>query len=46
VTKMINDNMPGLRKMLEQAPRERAATHEFTGNCEVRRLARLDRHDE
>jgi len=46
IDEMIRTNVPGLRKMLEQAPREKAAKHEFTGMCDVRRLGRLDRRDE
>ena len=45
IDKMVNVNVPGLRKMLEQAPRERAVNHDFTGRCN-RKLAHLDRHDE
>lgn len=43
---MIRANVPGLRKMLEQAPQTRAANHAFTGKCDDGRLAHLDRHDE
>jgi len=46
INEMIRTNVPGLRKMLEQAPREKAANHDFTGHCEVRRFAHLDKHDE
>jgi carboxypeptidase T len=46
VDEMIRVNVPGLRKMLELAPHEKAANHDFTGHCDTRRLARLDRHDE
>jgi carboxypeptidase T len=46
VDEMVRVNIPGLRKMLEQAPREKAVNHDFTGRCETRRLARFDRHDE
>lgn len=46
IDEMIRVNVPGLRKMLEQAPREKAENHDFTGHCDTRRLARLDRHDE
>jgi len=45
VEEMIRVNVPGLRKMLEQAPKERAAEHDFTGRCESKRL-HLDKHDE
>lgn len=46
INEMIRVNVPGLRKMLEQAPREKALQHDFTGRCETRRLAGLDRRDE
>lgn len=46
IKEMIRTNVPGLRKMLELAPREKAVNHEFTGHCELRRLAGLDKHDE
>lgn len=38
-------NVPGLRRLLEQAPRARAENHEFKGRCDVS-LRALDRHDE
>lgn len=46
INEMIRTNVPGLRKMLEQAPREKAAKHEFTGSCQTRRLNGVDKHDE
>jgi predicted deacylase len=49
VADMVRTNVPGLRRMLEQAPHERAANHAFTGKCDtvqgIMPLA-LDRHDE
>lgn len=36
IKKMIQVNVPGLRRMLEQAPRERAEKHDFTGKCDNR----------
>ena len=45
VDEMVRVNVPGMRRMLEQAPQVRAANHAFTGKCDGR-LARLDRHDE
>lgn len=42
---MIESNVPGLRRMLERAPKTRAANHAFTGQCDMR-LRSLDRHDE
>lgn len=32
--KMIEVNVPGLRRFFENAPKERAANHAFTGRCE------------
>jgi len=46
INEMIRTNVPGLRKMFELAPRVKAEKHEFTGRCDVRRKAKLDRHDE
>jgi carboxypeptidase T len=46
INEMIRVNVPGLRKMLEQAPTVRAANHEFTGKCNIKRFAMLDKHDE
>lgn len=42
---MIRTNVPGLRRMLENAPKSRAADHAFNGQCD-KRLRSLDRHDE
>lgn len=42
---LVRVNVPGLRRMLEQAPRQRAENHAFTGRCDVR-LRSLDRHEE
>lgn len=42
---MIRTNVPGLRKMFENAPVARAVNHKFTGRCDTR-LQALDRHDE
>ena len=46
INEMIRVNVPGIRKMLELAPHDKAVNHEFTGRCETSRLAHLDRHDE
>ncbi|MBI3543611.1 MAG: succinylglutamate desuccinylase/aspartoacylase family protein [Deltaproteobacteria bacterium] len=35
IQELIRVNVPGLRRMLEQAPRERAALHRFTGKCDA-----------
>ncbi|MBI3556473.1 MAG: succinylglutamate desuccinylase/aspartoacylase family protein [Deltaproteobacteria bacterium] len=45
VDEMIRVNVPGMRRMLEQAPKERATNHAFSGKCDGR-LGRFDRHDE
>ena len=45
VKEMVNVNVPGLRRMLEQAPRLRAEKHDFTGKCDTKSRS-LDRHDE
>jgi carboxypeptidase T len=45
VREMIRANLPGLRRMFEQAPTVRATEHAFTGKCDVR-LKAFDRHDE
>jgi predicted deacylase len=42
---MIDANVPGLRRMMERAPRRRAEKHDFARACDQGR-ARLDRHDE
>ncbi len=45
IEEMVRVNVPGMRRMLEQAPTARATNHAFTGKCDGR-LARFDRHDE
>lgn len=42
---MIRVNVPGIRKMLANAPKQNAPEHSFTGRCDLR-LQSLDRHDE
>jgi hypothetical protein len=42
---MVRVNVPGLRRFLDQAPRQRAENHGFSGRCDTRLLS-LDRHDE
>jgi len=42
---MIRTNVPGMRKMFDNAPKVRAANHKFSGRCDLR-LQSLDRHDE
>jgi carboxypeptidase T len=41
----VQVNVPGIRRMLESAPTERASKHRFAGKCD-RSLIGLDRHDE
>ncbi len=38
-------NVPGMRRMFQQTPIQRAANHAFTGRCDTR-LQALDRHEE
>ncbi|MBS1960369.1 MAG: carboxypeptidase [Bdellovibrionales bacterium] len=45
VEDMIAVNVPGLRRMMESAPAQRADKHSFTGTCD-RSRGRADRHDE
>lgn len=45
VKKMIQQNVPGLRQMLENAPRSRSTGHAFAGKCD-HALRALDRRDE
>lgn len=42
---MVSTNVPGLRRMFESAPTERASDHDFKGECSWS-LLHLDRHDE
>lgn len=45
VKEMVQKNVPGLMKLLAEAPQRRAEEHSFNGACD-RRLLSLDRHDE
>jgi carboxypeptidase T len=45
IAEMVRVNVPGLRRVYEQAPRQRAENHAFSGKCDMR-LNTLDRHDE
>lgn len=45
VKELLRVNVPGIRKMFEEAPSTRAVQHDFTGRCSTR-LSSLDRHDE
>lgn len=44
IKEMIAVNVPGLRRFLENAPKERATNHAFTGRCDssVRKRTRLE----
>lgn len=41
MTKMIQENVPGLRRFFEMAPPQRAENHEFTGTCDVNSQRRV-----
>jgi len=45
VDTLLAVNVPGLRRMFENSPQQRAENHAFTGKCDVRMKSR-DRHDE
>jgi carboxypeptidase T len=45
VQDIIRTNIPGIRRMLANAPTTRAENHAFTGHCDMT-LKSLDRHDE
>lgn len=45
LNKLVQDSVPGMRKMFENAPTTRAEKHEFTGRCDTR-LRALDLHIE
>jgi hypothetical protein len=45
VDQMVKINVPGLRRMMAQAPTQRAEKHDFTGKCDTAKRL-LDRHDE
>jgi hypothetical protein len=46
VRTLINVNVPGLRRFLEQSPRQLAEHHDFTGKCDNRMMSWRDKHDE
>jgi carboxypeptidase T len=47
IAELIRVNVPGLRRMLESAPAERAANHAFTGHCDTSRAMKArDLHRE
>lgn len=41
VAELIRVNVPGIRRMMEQAPRVRAEKHDFTGKCDTSPWARI-----
>jgi hypothetical protein len=45
VDKLVRVNVPGLRRMFEISPTERADRHDFTGHCDTF-LKSLDLHNE
>jgi hypothetical protein len=45
VEQLVAENVPGLRKMMEGAPTERAQDHAFHGKCDSRQM-HLDLHNE
>lgn len=45
LNRMVQENVPGMRKMFENAPTERAQNHDFMGKCDLR-LRALDLHIE
>lgn len=45
IQELIRVNVPGLRKMLEEAPKTRAENHVFAGHC-MKGLLHLDLHNE
>jgi carboxypeptidase T len=45
IQEMIKTNVPGMRRMLALAPKQRATDHEFKGKCDTS-MRIFDRHDE
>ena len=41
IKNMVDANVPGLRRFLEQSPKERVANHSFTGQCDARIMQRV-----
>ncbi len=47
VAEMVRVNVPGIRRMLESAPTQRAEKHAFTGKCDTSKTMQArDLHDE
>lgn len=45
LTRLVQENVPGIRKFMENAPTLRAIDHEFRGNCDLRAMG-LDLRNE
>lgn len=41
IQNMIDSNVPGIRRFLEQSPKERVVNHQFTGQCDARIMQRV-----
>lgn len=41
INNMITYNNPGIRRFLENAPKQRVTDHQFTGKCDTRRIQRV-----
>ena len=41
IKNMVDTNVPGLRRFLEQSPQVRVADHRFTGRCDARIMQRV-----
>lgn len=41
IKNMVDVNVPGLRRFLEQSPKTRATNHAFTGKCDVKIMQRM-----
>ncbi|MBC7742446.1 MAG: carboxypeptidase [Bdellovibrionaceae bacterium] len=41
IKNMVDVNVPGLRRFLEQSPKTRVTDHQFTGKCDVRIMQRI-----
>lgn len=41
IKNMVESNIPGIRRFLEQSPKERATIHNFTGRCDAKIMQRM-----
>lgn len=41
IKNMVDANIPGIRRFLEQSPKERVTIHNFTGRCDAKLLQRV-----